>query len=247
MGDPLYWLGFFFVATTVVCAILIFRWDWSVQQWRDAKARILIANRRRLNHPKPSPRPVPAPIRRMPQNFRSPAPPQPPLRQAPSRQSYRVPPQQAAPRQAPLRQNGHRSAHVAENAYSRTDSLLTPGERAFYQALRKAVGDTWHISMKTRLADLVQIKFDPRHPYKAFNQVAQKHIDFVLADHNTQAPILLVELDDKTHRRQKRKERDAFVNSLCRGVGLKIIHIKARVDYSPQKIRYMLDDRLRRA
>jgi Protein of unknown function (DUF2726) len=36
------------------------------------------------------------------------------------------------------------------------------------------------------------------------------HVDFVLADASTPAPVLVIELDDRSHDRAEAKERDAF-------------------------------------
>ena len=63
--------------------------------------------------------------------------------------------------------------------------LLSPGENAFFQVLREAMGAQFHIALKPRLADLVTVR-GGRGFYRAFNQVAMKHIDFILLDNRRQ-------------------------------------------------------------
>lgn len=43
-------------------------------------------------------------------------------------------------------------------------------------------------------------------------------------------------VDEASHERDDRKERDAFVNSVMDKVGLPILHVKARKDYDPKTL-----------
>lgn len=51
-----------------------------------------------------------------------------------------------------------------------------------------------------------------------------KCVDFVIVDHSTMQPLLVVELDDKSHERVERQERDRFVDEVLDSVGLPILH-----------------------
>lgn len=124
-------------------------------------------------------------------------------------------------------------------------AALTANERAFFVELRSAIGERFHICPKMRLADLVSIRPGAGY-YKAFNPVAQKHIDFVLMEPQSMSVVLLLEVDDKTHRRYTRRKRDQVVNRVCREAGLQIIHFKARWTYSSAIIGHIIEDRLRK-
>lgn len=237
VGDPLVWLGILVLTAGGTCAGILWYWGWIVQQVRDTKAAFLIARRRRKNKPKPVK--VPPVIRRKVHRQ--------PMAPPTSRPTYAPPPRIPTAVHTAVTRHG-RTAVVPpppERTYHRSHSLLTRGEHAFYLVLREAVGSMYHISMKTRLADLVQVA-DVPHRQRAFNQVAQKHVDFVLSDPHTLRPVLLVELDDKTHRQYQRQRRDKLVNTICWEAGLRILHIKARAGYSKQIIQDIIDDRLRR-
>jgi hypothetical protein len=121
--------------------------------------------------------------------------------------------------------------------------LLSLGENAFFQVLREAIGTQFHIALKPRLADLVTVR-GGRGFYRAFNQVAMKHIDFILLEPQSMSVVLLIELDDKTHRLFGRMQRDALVDRVCREAGLRIIHIKTRASYQPEILRKIIMDRL---
>src|SRR5688572_15433710 len=95
--------------------------------------------------------------------------------------------------------------------YRANASLLSPGECAFFRALSEAVGQRYAISLKTRLADVVHC------PRKLWNsphgrRISQKHLDFIVYDRSNAEIIAAIELDDRSHDRSDRRERDEFVD-----------------------------------
>ena len=79
---------------------------------------------------------------------------------------------------------------------------------------------------KVRLLDLLEpVKGNSK--YKTyFYKVQSKHVDFVLCDEKLVAQYI-IELDDSSHDRSDRKERDDFVDEVVESVGYKIIHTRA--------------------
>lgn len=47
-----------------------------------------------------------------------------------------------------------------------------------------------------------------------FNKINAKHIDFVLCDLQNVRPVLAIELDDSSHNKPDRIQRDEFVNKV---------------------------------
>jgi len=100
----------------------------------------------------------------------------------------------------------------------RRKSLLSPAELSFYNALKLAVDGRFLILLKVGVRDLCEIT-NREVNQAAFNRVAAKHVDFVLCDQATLAPVVAIELDDSSHYRRDRAERDAFMNELFRVIG----------------------------
>ncbi len=102
------------------------------------------------------------------------------------------------------------------NPYERIQSILTPPEQRFYKALSFAVKDRAIITAKVRIADIIKVRHTiPRHSFwRHFSQISQKHIDFVLIDSQDFRTLCLIELDDKSHGRFDRIQRDRFVNQV---------------------------------
>ncbi len=120
--------------------------------------------------------------------------------------------------------------------YFSRKTLLSPGERAFYHMLTRAVPHGVTIAAKVRLADLIDCSADAR---KAgfFSKISQKHVDFVLIDCDSTALLMVIELDDQTHRRRRVIESDAFKDRALSAAGIPILRVSAKASYNPAEIR----------
>ena len=160
-----------------------------------------------------------------------------------------VPPQPPVTQQTPLNAPPPRSRRhsattaspanpqpVAAPAYRQRDDFLTPAEAAFFAVLREATASDWLIMSKVRLADLVHAPHG-REWQVAWNKISQKHVDFVLCDPATVRPRLVLELDDRSHRRPDRVERDAFVDRVFADAAMPILHVPVRRHYDAAALR----------
>lgn len=120
------------------------------------------------------------------------------------------------------------------------DSLLTPAELNFYRVLASVVGTRAAICPKVRLTDLFAVEL-PSHNKGASNRISQKHVDFVLCDPTTFHFLCGVELDDSSHSRGRRMERDELVDGVFTAAGLPLFHILAKSSYSPADLRGLFD------
>jgi len=114
-------------------------------------------------------------------------------------------------------------------------SILTPPEATFYAALKRITQDRIEILCKVRLGDVF---FTPNYYQNVAhaNRINQKHIDFLICESSTMKPLLGIELDDATHRRSKRRDRDEFVDDVFEATGLPLLHIQAKQAYDSQEL-----------
>ncbi len=147
--------------------------------------------------------------------------------------SIALPPE--APLVTPPVQEARRGAAPAEYTYALRDDFLSPAEASFFHVLRAAVAADYLIFPKVRLADLV---FPPRQEgqFGAWQRINRKHIDFVLCAPRTLRPLVALELDDRSHRRPDRLERDAFVDRVFADAGLPLVHVPARRSYDMRTV-----------
>ena len=124
--------------------------------------------------------------------------------------------------------------------YFARERLLTKTELRFFRSLRKAVQDEWEIFAMVRIADLLRVKKDAKNKRTWINKILAKHIDFVLCDRNSLKPLLCIELDDSSHERPDRMERDKFVDEAFDAAGLPLIRIPVSENYPPAELRNVI-------
>lgn len=116
--------------------------------------------------------------------------------------------------------------------FQRAYHLLSPAEREFHMALRQAIGEQSGLVIfaKVRLWDLLYLPGGTANRQGHQNRVDRKHVDFVLCDEESR-PVLVIELDDSSHEREDRRERDSFVDRVLKAAGLPILHVRCRRSY----------------
>ena len=80
--------------------------------------------------------------------------------------------------------------------------------------------------------------------YSHFNRIASRHVDFLICTPSTMQPLVAIELDDSSHERPHRRERDNFVDNAFQAAGLPLIHFRARHTYNTREIAKRLSPHL---
>jgi predicted RNA-binding Zn-ribbon protein involved in translation (DUF1610 family) len=134
-----------------------------------------------------------------------------------------------------------KKAQNPEFPYHLRDKFLSPAELSFYNVLREVVGNQAVLLTKVSLGDVFWVKKDDPSRYRIYtNKIDRKHVDFLICDSITIQPIIGIELDDKSHQRPDRQERDAFVDQVFKAAGLPILHIPAKRSYVAQDLEAQL-------
>jgi hypothetical protein len=116
--------------------------------------------------------------------------------------------------------------------YAIRDDFLSSAEKSFYMVLRKAIDNKYTIFTKVGLKDILFVKEkDYRKRTLFYNKISLKHVDFLICESDTVKPILAIELDDTSHGREDRQERDYFVNKAFEAAGLKLLRVENRKAY----------------
>lgn len=128
--------------------------------------------------------------------------------------------------------------------YCARGKLVTKSELRFYRALQRAVEDDWAVFAMVRIADLLRVEQGVKNRRGWINKILSKHVDFVLCDLGTLEPVLCIELDDKSHQRKDRIERDIFVDAAFESAGLPLLRIPVQPKYPPREIRQLIEELL---
>jgi hypothetical protein len=120
--------------------------------------------------------------------------------------------------------------------YRVSEAFLTPTELSFYHVLRSAVGDRCVICPKPSLKDIFYITLSGQERMRYLNKIDRKHVDFLLCDPKTMKPLAGIELNDRSHDREDRRQRDMFVQELFQKAGLPLVTIRASTSYRVEEV-----------
>ena len=133
--------------------------------------------------------------------------------------------------------NGGQTSGSVEGTknYKRKSCILTQTENDFYGQLCNALyfaGLKVIVWPQVNVSSIIEsVGSDSQQRMKAFNRICRKSIDYVIVNQKTRETILCIELDDYTHNRNRRKERDNFINAIFSNVGIPLFRIKAEHNY----------------
>ena len=117
-------------------------------------------------------------------------------------------------------------------------SLLTPTEIRFHRGLKTALKPWYSVSCKTRLEDIIRVRNDVGRKlrFSCRNRIKSRHVDFLVYDPVDTEIIAAIELDDSSHLRRDRQERDRFVNDLFASCGLPLLRVPVSREYDFDEI-----------
>jgi hypothetical protein len=127
--------------------------------------------------------------------------------------------------------------------YLRRDDFLSAAELSFYRALATALGDRAHICPKVNLADIFFVA--PSEKSQSYrNKIDRKHVDFLICNPATLQPRCGVELDDSSHSRRARQDRDQFVEQVFSAAGLPLVRVPVQPAYRPAELLSLIEQHL---
>ena len=109
-------------------------------------------------------------------------------------------------------------------------NLQTGAEAQFFERLQAAFPDLY-IAVQVSMSALVEAI-----DYKDRTQFRTYYVDYVICDPKATRPLLVVELDDPTHNREKAKERDVRKNAVLKDAGIPLVRIK-HLNNTPESLK----------
>ena len=100
------------------------------------------------------------------------------------------------------------------------------------------------VFIKIRVADILKPTKGQNRSYwqRAFNRISSKHFDFVLCLKEDLSVVCVVELNDRSHNKPKRRKRDEFLRDACKSAGLPLVEVKTKRTYSVSELRDLLNE-----
>lgn len=125
----------------------------------------------------------------------------------------------------------------ALHPYEAVPSLLTPAELAFDRSLSMCIPEGYSSFVKVRVADIIRVRRGHPEWRSWFGKISQKHVDYVIADLELMVVACVIELDDKSHKRRDRQQRDEFVDWALANSGIPVIRIQVSNSYDTNALR----------
>jgi len=119
--------------------------------------------------------------------------------------------------------------------YRKKEYFFSVAELKFYNLLRDITPEKYLLFAKVRICDLIQPQ-PGKEKYSYFNKIKSKHVDFVVCNQNPITVKTVIELDDSSHQRSSRQERDNFVDEAFLNAGVPIVHIPVQAYYDKNEI-----------
>ena len=125
-----------------------------------------------------------------------------------------------------------------KDKYKGSVYLLTQNELKFYRILRQITNKLgYSLFCQVSLYEIIKAI-----EYKDFNKIRSKTIDFVITQENCKI-LMCIELDDITHQRKNRIERDNFINKLFEDLEIKLIRIPVQNFYNMEQLEAKIKER----
>ncbi|MBQ8749249.1 MAG: DUF2726 domain-containing protein [Clostridia bacterium] len=102
--------------------------------------------------------------------------------------------------------------------YEKRDSLLTEYELVFFNKLRNIYENKYHLQAQVSLRSVTS-----KTVYSKYINELFRDIDFGIFDYETLKPLVLIELNDKTHKKPERHERDLKVREILNQSGIPLV------------------------
>jgi len=131
----------------------------------------------------------------------------------------------------------------SDHRYRRRKTLFTAAERSFLGVLDSIIDPRQHrIFGKVRVADLIEPEPNPNRSQwqKAFNRISAKHFDFVICKTDDLTPVCAIELDDASHKQNKRQQRDEMLEAICKQVGMELVRVPAKRGYQKAEVEVLI-------
>jgi len=106
------------------------------------------------------------------------------------------------------------SKHKAKYYYTAKSHIMTERETKFFKHLNDIFGSKFYVIPQVHLSSLLNHKLKGQNWDSAFKHINGKSVDFVLLSKESTKPICAIELDDSSHDRLSRIERDGEVERI---------------------------------
>lgn len=120
--------------------------------------------------------------------------------------------------------------------YARKPTIVSRAEHEFLQLLRQISPDKYEVVPQVALLSVIEKKTNTAYRNELF-----RICDYCFVDRDTFEPLLLVELNDSSHKRSDRKARDEKVAAICADAELPLVTFWTNCDISFKTVKKIVE------
>lgn len=120
--------------------------------------------------------------------------------------------------------------------YARKPTLISRAEYDFMQILKQISPDKYEVVPQVALLSVIDKKTNTAYRNELF-----RVCDFCFVDRDTYEPLLLVELNDSSHKRADRRARDEKVAAICADAELPLVTFWANCDLNYKTVKKIVE------
>jgi very-short-patch-repair endonuclease len=109
-------------------------------------------------------------------------------------------------------------------------NIQTQNEAQFFECLQKAFPN-YYIGIQVSMSAIVESEYKNRSQFRNY------YNDFVICDKKGIMPIMVIELDDNTHKKEKRIEQDIRKNTVLSDANILLCRYTAKKIYTIEEIK----------
>ncbi|RYF28951.1 MAG: DUF2726 domain-containing protein [Chloroflexi bacterium] len=111
-------------------------------------------------------------------------------------------------------------------SYLKKKSIMTNTEAKFLLMLNNICGAKYYVVPQAHISIFLNHKIKGQSYRGAFSRINGKSVDFLLCTVDNSEPVIAIELDDLSHQRDDRVERDMFVEQILKESEMPLVRFK---------------------
>jgi hypothetical protein len=120
--------------------------------------------------------------------------------------------------------------------YSKRARSMTRSEADLYQLLMHNFAEKYNIFPQQHLSVFLNHTLAGQNWQGALSHIQRKSVDFLLCSKMDMRPLLAIELDDPSHEREDRRERDDVVEQICEQAKMPLLRLSDVYHRTPESI-----------
>ena len=131
-------------------------------------------------------------------------------------------------------------SQISKYTYKRRQYIMSKAENDFYKVLQDSLGSGYMIYPQAHLDLFLDHRTKGQSWTGALSTIQRKSVDFLICSREYYSPLVAIELDDASHQRPERVDRDAKLEEIFNQANMPLVRITWQYKYDANDILHRL-------